>query len=33
MKAGAYESLCILISYEMKIGINFSGDNLNGHPF
>ena len=37
MKTGAYESLCILIflmcSYETKIGITCSGENLNGHPF
>ena len=36
MKAGAYESIHInfsMCSYEIKIGITFSGDNLNGHPF
>ena len=37
MKAGAYESLCILIfqcvHMRQKKGVTRSGDNLNGHPF
>ena len=37
MKAGAYQSLCIIIfqcvHMRQKIGITYPGDNLNRHPF
>ena len=37
MKAGAYQSLCILIFQcvlmRQKIGITYPGDILNGHHF